>query len=831
MDAAAIVNRARHWINVPARQTCNISVALSPRYHSQCTLALLHFVILSCSLHTATSSRPVQVDVTIDDSTCNSIKYLEHVQVVSTINVATGRRGDISLSVRSPHGTLSHLLKPRYLDRARKNIDKWPFMTIQSWGENPTGKWEITLNAKGMTAASLKQATLVLYGVSEVPASVSAIPSKCHDECAKNCSRPGAKYCDSCKHVRLASTLECVSVCPPGTYKDYSMCRPCSTNCSSCTHTSCLSCQPGSILLPDRTCSYSCPISSYNTANKTCAPCHPSCLSCSGPDSTDCTACGSQQYKLIKGMCKLNTSCDSHSYYDHRAFECRQCHPSCAECRGREAVDCLSCYAGRIHVNGHCVQDPLTKMSCHSGQYYNEESSNCSMCPTGCGNCSDDITCTQCLAGYFLQPRAVGDTSEETVLCHSSCTSGYYADASTHHCMPCPTSCVSCSGPNACLSCVEGHPTDGRCSQPCAAMEYYNITSRKCLPCSPSCSACRDGATCTSCSGQLFLTGDGQCISTCPNHTVMDQTSRRCESIRCHPSCSTCRGVEPSDCLSCSYPRKFHQNTCLEQCPMNTYPAQHSCKPCHSSCATCGGPLESDCDSCPHNTYFNHYHCLESCPRGSFPTEGRCLACIADCEECADVRSCKQCSAGLVYSPNEMLCKSSCPSGLFNSNGVCQQCHASCATCQSSASHCTSCSSGHALQSEQGACLRCCSKEVSSLCCNCSSSTDQCVYVGSPVSFYTHTPSSLPDDSGVTSPSLFHSQPLVAVLIVTVMVILVTVVIVVVVLVYRRRHATLLVARPYRAMEPAHDGLNIAVIEDDEFDTESENEIFINHKP
>ena len=28
MDAAAMVNRARHWINVPERKTCNISVAI-----------------------------------------------------------------------------------------------------------------------------------------------------------------------------------------------------------------------------------------------------------------------------------------------------------------------------------------------------------------------------------------------------------------------------------------------------------------------------------------------------------------------------------------------------------------------------------------------------------------------------------------------------------------------------------------------------------------------------------------------------------------------------------------------------------------------------------
>ena len=770
----------------------------------------------------------------MDDSNCHSINFLEHVQVVSTIDITAGRRGDVSLSVQSPQGTLSHLLKTRYLDRVRKNIVEWPFMTIQSWGENPKGKWVITLNAQGGTAAQLEYATLVLHGVPAAPSSISAIPSKCHEECARGCAGPGAKYCDTCKHVRLASTLECVPVCPMGTYKDLSMCRPCSTNCSACTHITCLSCQPGNVLLPKGTCSYSCPISSYKTANKSCASCHPSCLSCNGSNSTDCTVCASQQYKLVEGMCKLNTSCDSHSYYDHRAFECRQCHPSCAECRGREAVDCLACYAGWVQMNGHCVQDPTVKMSCHDGHYYNEEISNCSSCPAGCGKCSDDITCTECLAGYFLQPRAVGDTAEETLLCHSSCTRGYYADTTNQRCLPCPASCVSCSSPSSCLSCVEGHPINGTCAQPCAAMEYYNLTLRRCLTCSSSCAACRDGTTCTSCSGQLLLTSDGRCVSKCPNHTVMDQTSHRCESIKCHPSCSTCRGVEPSDCLSCSYPRKFHQNTCLEQCPMNTFPTKNSCTPCHSSCATCGGPFDSDCDSCPPNTYFNHYHCLESCPRGSFATDdGRCLSCLADCVDCVNVRSCKQCSSGLVYTSDDMSCKSSCPSGRYNDNGVCQQCHASCVTCKSSATHCTSCPSGHALQSDRGTCLRCCSKEVSSSCCNCSSSTEQCVFVSNPISFYSHSPTSLPGgDITTSSSSSFRSQPLLVVLIVTVMVIIVTVVVVLIVLVYRRKHSnSTLLSRPYRAMEQAHDGLSIAVIEDDEFDTESENEIFTSDKP
>ena len=92
--------------------------------------------------------------------------------------------------------------------------------------------------------------------------------------------------------------------------------------------------------------------------------------------------------------------------------------------------------------------------------------------------------------------------------------------------------------------------------------------------------------------------------------------------------------------------------------------------------------------------------------------------------------------------------------------------------------------------------------------------------VSNPISFYSHSPTSLPGgDITTSSSSSFRSQPT-RVLIVTVMVIIVTVVVVLIVLVYRRKHSnSTLLSRPYRAMEQAHDGLSIAVIEDDEFDT------------
>ena len=756
----------------------------------------------------------MKVGVEVAGEACHSIHYLEHVQAVTSLSIVSGKRGDVSLSLHSPQDTHSNLLQPRYLDNTQDGIKEWPFLTVQSWGEQPLGKWVFTVKVDGNTAARLEHVTLVLYGVGSTPESVAAIPDHCHTECKGSCARPGPRYCDSCKHYRLSSTLECVPSCPTATYQDLSMCRPCPTNCSHCTSTKCLSCQPGNILLPQGTCSSTCPLSTFRSSDNACTSCHPSCLSCNAAGASNCTKCASQQYKLNKGRCVLNTTCTSGSYFDHRTFECRPCHGSCAECRGNEAVDCTACFEGWLQVDGHCVQDlsDLT-MQCGVGQYFSELLSNCTSCPTGCRNCSDDITCTQCQPGFFLQPRAVGQTAEETLLCHASCLTGYYPDLAQQQCRPCPPSCSSCTDPSSCLSCAEGGvPVNGTCSQPCASGEYFNITMRQCLRCSSACSSCKDGYSCTSCVGKLLLTEEGRCLSSCPQHTVADLTTRRCKTILCHHSCATCRGPEPNDCLSCSFPRKLHQHTCLEQCPHNAYPANASCKPCHTSCATCGGPLASDCDSCPHGRYLDHYHCVEQCSAGAFPSDdGRCLSCPRNCLQCSNVHSCSRCMPSFIYLPAEQQCVTACPVGQYSNGVMCQRCPAPCTSCLS-AQNCTSCSSGHALLPHQGSCLTCCTEHTSSPCCDCTSS-QSCVII--------RTPSPSPS-STLTGSAHSSLQVLVVGLLIAALVVVAAVVVVVIVVVQKLRGRN---ALRYTALHQAHDGLSITV--DDHMDSESENEVYV----
>ena len=74
-----------------------------------------------------------------------TIKFLEHVQV--KVNLEFTRRGDLSLQLKAPSGTISPLTRKRNIDNLTgyKNLTNWVITTLFNWGENPTGKWELSV--------------------------------------------------------------------------------------------------------------------------------------------------------------------------------------------------------------------------------------------------------------------------------------------------------------------------------------------------------------------------------------------------------------------------------------------------------------------------------------------------------------------------------------------------------------------------------------------------------------------------------------------------------------------------------------------------------------
>ncbi|XP_064788549.1 neuroendocrine convertase 2 isoform X2 [Oncorhynchus masou masou] len=152
LDAGGMVKMAKEWKTVPERFHC---VAGS--------LQDVHKIQSGDKLILAISTDSCQ-------GKDNFVRYLEHVQAVITVNGS--RRGDLNINMTSPMGTKSILLSRRPRDDdAKVGFDKWPFMTTQTWGEDPRGTWVLEVGFQGNEPQRgvLKEWTLMLHGTQSAP--------------------------------------------------------------------------------------------------------------------------------------------------------------------------------------------------------------------------------------------------------------------------------------------------------------------------------------------------------------------------------------------------------------------------------------------------------------------------------------------------------------------------------------------------------------------------------------------------------------------------------------------------------------------------------------
>ncbi|XP_039271912.2 PC3-like endoprotease variant B [Styela clava] len=157
LNALHITTAAETWINVDRQRLCKLQHPKS------------HRVIPSGGTLT------IQAQTNGCQDTENQVLKLEHVQVVISYDVKC--RGDISVRIKSPCGTISQLMNTRRLDDKTLLID-WPYMSVFHWGEDPRGTWtlEITDN-KGTArctryqnedmAGHMWKYELLLWGVKE----------------------------------------------------------------------------------------------------------------------------------------------------------------------------------------------------------------------------------------------------------------------------------------------------------------------------------------------------------------------------------------------------------------------------------------------------------------------------------------------------------------------------------------------------------------------------------------------------------------------------------------------------------------------------------------
>ncbi|KAL3310879.1 Neuroendocrine convertase 2 [Cichlidogyrus casuarinus] len=127
LDAGDMVKVARKWVTVPERFHC-----IAGSFNGRRVIRV---------------GEPLIIDLNTDSclgNTKNQVNFIEHVQAF--VSVKATRRGDLTIFLTSPVNTTSMMLGPRPRDAdAMHGFTKWPFMTTHMWGENPRGKWTLTV--------------------------------------------------------------------------------------------------------------------------------------------------------------------------------------------------------------------------------------------------------------------------------------------------------------------------------------------------------------------------------------------------------------------------------------------------------------------------------------------------------------------------------------------------------------------------------------------------------------------------------------------------------------------------------------------------------------
>ncbi|WAR26080.1 PCSK5-like protein [Mya arenaria] len=93
---------------------------------------------------------------------CGQVTYVEHVEV--WLSYEATYRGSVQITLTSPRGTRSRLIRPRRFD-VYNGTTEWTFMTIMSWGELAAGEWTLQLETLDVTTDfGINSWQLIMYG-------------------------------------------------------------------------------------------------------------------------------------------------------------------------------------------------------------------------------------------------------------------------------------------------------------------------------------------------------------------------------------------------------------------------------------------------------------------------------------------------------------------------------------------------------------------------------------------------------------------------------------------------------------------------------------------
>lgn len=157
MDAMKMIEYAKKWQSVPRQLSCEIHLNISNNPGSD-------FSPLG----------DLRVTLHLKQDDC-SIQYLEHMQAEVSLNFS--RRGDLEMVSNSPSGTQSKLFYSRTIDSAAgfKTFKNLRVTSLHYWGENPIGRWNITIHntrpRRNTGKGRLRGLKLIFYGTKDDPLS------------------------------------------------------------------------------------------------------------------------------------------------------------------------------------------------------------------------------------------------------------------------------------------------------------------------------------------------------------------------------------------------------------------------------------------------------------------------------------------------------------------------------------------------------------------------------------------------------------------------------------------------------------------------------------
>uniref|UniRef100_A0A8C6KVW4 Proprotein convertase subtilisin/kexin type 5a n=1 Tax=Nothobranchius furzeri TaxID=105023 RepID=A0A8C6KVW4_NOTFU len=705
LDAESMVKQAEGWKQVPSQHEC-VEEAAPQIIHPGSVLTSVYQT-------TGCSSEALQ-----------RVVYVEHV--VIRVTIAHGRRGDLSITLTSPSGTVSQLLLNRPLDNSTEGFQNWDFMTAHCWGEQAVGEWTLKIKdtpSRRQEATMLKKWSLVIYGTAEQPDHMHRRRARsadfsedndltegyngpCDPECSDDgCDGPGPQQCVTCLHFFLKfknSSRLCVSECPWGSWSDRRRCKRCFSSCASCSGSrsdQCTSCQPGHHLTEGtNTCTASCGENYFlDHDTNVCRKCSENCLKCTS--FSICTEC--KPDSSLQGN-RCQRSCVEGLYHESQGDKCKPCHKACATCAGADA--CSRCAEGFLMEEWRCVS------SCSAGFYATEPSPEkadehrmCRRCDASCLTCVGPSwgNCTSCSSGHSLQKGVCVVTTE--------CTDGEYQDTDGA-CLTCDATCLKCKGPRSedCISCASSRALDGgHCMEACARGKF--LSGGQCHLCDHTCATCVDAgsANCTSCDTDKFgmerYLHRALCVDACPE-AFYHTSEMTCQP--CSENCHLCTG--PDHCLKCTSSYYVSDGVCVKlECGEGEVedPDYDDCMACEEGCKKCVLYNPRHCLSCIEGFYNFQDGCYKYCPAKTYSVEEdmTCVPCEDSCVSC-DEHECYWCETDFFLLEGE--CVSACPDGFYGNDDTndCEECHLNCATCGGfEDDDCLSCNEGKML--ENGECV------------------------------------------------------------------------------------------------------------------------------